>query len=479
MLAVAIVVGGAGCSTKSFKPSKIFSMDSTWPFDGDEGPEEGIPVRMVGAWTDTVMTKPGEKPQRGFGGRVMFYGEEGEEPIIVDGQLVVYAFDETGRAPTDNKPTRRYVFPPETIKQHMSKSDIGASYSFWLPWDEVGGQKTEVSLICRFEPKGGPIVTGEQTRHMLPGTMPGEAVASSVPKVPEGVPMRPAQMTLEDLQQQQLRQSQALYQQQQMHPGVQPAGYVAPVAAPVTPAATPVIPGAMIPPSSDAAQPNRQMTVTSINLPPSFQMPPPSPVGAPVQSPPSPIATPHHAVQPVQQAVYHQATTPPMSPVTPASTMTPVTTLPQLQPVPSAVSPQRGVPTGFTAHAPSNLGYNSLLPAPQALGTQSTLSQGTVIQPGTNMMPPGVSIAAPGTRAAPFPQQQIAQPQTGLLQQQAAQPTGTESTGAMPQAPARTQQVGQVMPQQFVSPQNWQQMPATNPARTATASPTTATIPWR
>jgi hypothetical protein len=247
LLAMALV-GLAGCGSMDWKPSKLFSLDSSWPW-GDDEPEEGTPVRMVGAWTDTVLAQPGKNPQRGFGGRLMFYGAKEERPIIVDGQLVIYAFDETGRGPTDNKPTRRYVFPPEQMPLHMSKSDMGASYSFWLPWDEAGGPKMEVSLVCRFEPKGGAVVTSEQTRHLLPGAIainPGGA--QQPPRLPEGVPSQPAQTTLESLR-----------TSQRIDANVQQAAFqsnaAAPVVMPTTPAETP-----------------RQMSVTSIALPESFKL---------------------------------------------------------------------------------------------------------------------------------------------------------------------------------------------------------------
>jgi hypothetical protein len=151
-IACSLVGGCRAPKASDFKPSKIFSLKNSWPWNDE--PEEGIPLRVVGTWTDTVLTQPGQKPQRGFGGRLVFYGKDEKEPILVDGQLVVYAFDETGRDPTNNKPTRRYVFPADQVPRHMSISEIGASYSFWLPWDEAGGPRTEVSLICRFEPKG-------------------------------------------------------------------------------------------------------------------------------------------------------------------------------------------------------------------------------------------------------------------------------------------------------------------------------------
>src|SRR5919106_8623 len=97
-----VTLAVSGCSipkAKDLRPSKLFSLRD------DDEPEEGTPVRVVGTWTDTVLSQAGKKPQRGFGGRLTFYAEGEEKPILVDGQLVVYAFDETGREPTDNKPT--------------------------------------------------------------------------------------------------------------------------------------------------------------------------------------------------------------------------------------------------------------------------------------------------------------------------------------------------------------------------------------
>jgi hypothetical protein len=187
----------AGCTapwSEDWHASDMWDLKKPWPFKDDEGPKKGIPVRIASTWTDTVLRQPGKPSQRGFGGRVMFYAKEGTDPILVDGQFVVYAFDETNRQPTDNKPTRRYVFTPEELPPRMSKSELGASYSFWLPWDEVGGPQTNISLICRFEPKKGSLVVGEQTQHLLPGELrPTTMMASNVPpKLPEGIPSRPA-----------------------------------------------------------------------------------------------------------------------------------------------------------------------------------------------------------------------------------------------------------------------------------------------
>ena len=248
------VLTTTGCSNISeMKPSKMFSLDSTWPFKDKDKPHEGKPVRMVCTWSDTVMTQPGVKPQRGFGGRIMFYEKEEKKPILVDGQLVVYAFDETGRAPTDNKPTRRYVFPAEQIPLHMSKSELGASYSFWLPWDEAGGPRTEIGLICRFEPKGGAVVTSEQTKQRLPGTEPVIAATDGSPqppKLPEGVPSKPAIQSLQQLQAQRTQEQRATHQ----------ANYE--VAATANSAV-----------QEDGMLASKKMSATTITLPSNFPMP--------------------------------------------------------------------------------------------------------------------------------------------------------------------------------------------------------------
>jgi hypothetical protein len=139
-----------------------------WGADPDE-PREGTPERVVATWTDTVLQRDGQPAQRGFGGRIYFY-DRGPDPIAVKGRLVVYAFDETGRSPVDHQPTRRYVFPTEQLPLHASTSDLGPSYSVWLPWDGADGPSTEVSLVARFEPlEGGGLVVSEQARQRLPG----------------------------------------------------------------------------------------------------------------------------------------------------------------------------------------------------------------------------------------------------------------------------------------------------------------------
>lgn len=163
-LLLTLLASFTGCATFNWK------QPSTWIGRGDDSPPKPqTPNRMVAVWKDTVLHTQGKTPVRGFGGRLMFYNEKDADPITVEGTLVVYAFDEAGRDPADSRPDRKYVFPAPQFETHYSKSKLGHSYSVWLPWDEIGGEKKRISLIARFQPNLGPLVVSESTDQLLPG----------------------------------------------------------------------------------------------------------------------------------------------------------------------------------------------------------------------------------------------------------------------------------------------------------------------
>lgn len=175
-LLIAVACLSSGCAQWSLKKSL------SKPFFSESKDDPQVPGRVVAIWVDTIRYTQGQTPTRGFGGRLMFY-EEGEEvPVKVDGDLVVYAFDEDGRKQSDPRPTRKYVFPADQLEAHYSKSKVGHSYSFFVPWDELGGVRKEISLIVRFQPKVGAAVASEQTHHILPGKpVPEETQLSGSP----------------------------------------------------------------------------------------------------------------------------------------------------------------------------------------------------------------------------------------------------------------------------------------------------------
>jgi hypothetical protein len=106
----------------------------------------------------------------------MFYGKDDKKTIKVDGKLTVYVFDAVEQDTGLAIPEKKFVFPAEHWPDHYSHSKLGHSYSIWLPWDEVGGPKRDLVLICRFEATGGAMVMGDSVRQTLPGIVPAATV---------------------------------------------------------------------------------------------------------------------------------------------------------------------------------------------------------------------------------------------------------------------------------------------------------------
>lgn len=131
----------------------------------------GPPTSAVAAWSYCVEHRDDGDPRRGFGGRVYFYDQDARRPVKIDGNVVVYAYDESVCSPDDPEPTRRHLFEKDEVKGAYVKSKLGHSYNFFVPWDSdtVNGESKKVSLIVRYVPKKGSSVMTQQTAVYMPG----------------------------------------------------------------------------------------------------------------------------------------------------------------------------------------------------------------------------------------------------------------------------------------------------------------------
>jgi hypothetical protein len=166
VVCAALIMAATGC--QSFDMS---TMSLPWQKDKDTPVSDyETPQRMVAVWSETVFFSGGV-PTRGFGGRLYLYNAKGQA-IPVEGQLAVFAYDDTGitEAPPESRPPdKRYVFTSEQFTKHFSKSDLGASYSVWIPWDPAGGEPRHISLLPVFTTLDNKILAGQQTLNVLPG----------------------------------------------------------------------------------------------------------------------------------------------------------------------------------------------------------------------------------------------------------------------------------------------------------------------
>lgn len=164
VFALLLLVGTAGGCASWNLPKQI----AFW----DAPPKPQVPTRMVEFWSEETLTTPGMPSVRGFAGRVMFYNDKQSAPITVDGTFSVFAFDDSDQNRGYTAPEKKFVYLPDQLPKYYSKSELGRSYSFWLPWDEVGGPERKLCLIARFEPRKGTPVVSQPCHKLLPGTPP-------------------------------------------------------------------------------------------------------------------------------------------------------------------------------------------------------------------------------------------------------------------------------------------------------------------
>ncbi|MEE2685739.1 MAG: hypothetical protein VYB09_05465 [Planctomycetota bacterium] len=157
-----------GCS------STRYTLSGSWPYIEDQGEmdEDAIPERIVAIWSHDVIKTRGENPTQGFTGRLFFYDKK-NRPTEVDGRLAVFAFDDSDSATPGwspkKKADRKFVFTEEQLPGHLGISKVGASYSIWIPWQELGESQKTVSLIPILTGGEGLRVVGPPTKNVLPG----------------------------------------------------------------------------------------------------------------------------------------------------------------------------------------------------------------------------------------------------------------------------------------------------------------------
>lgn len=147
-----------------------------WWKKKDDLPPIKKPSKLVAIWTNSVFNEVGQESKRGLGGRVYFYDDK-HQPVRVDGKMTVFLYDDSDPTnPKELEASRQVEFTKEEVARNYTPSEFGPSYSFWVPWDNVGGQRVKLSVIPVFTSADGEMLAGDQARSLLPGREPTQLV---------------------------------------------------------------------------------------------------------------------------------------------------------------------------------------------------------------------------------------------------------------------------------------------------------------
>jgi len=164
MAGLSAMVITLGC--QSFKPKPLDTVTSI--VKKQEEYPITTPVKVVAFWKEATLENSNGHSIRGFAGRVYFFDQK-EQAVKVDGQLVVYGFDDSNESQQRETPDKKFIIERDGLASKYSVSDVGPSYSIWLPWDEVGGLQKDIALVTMFKSADGAVVHGEASKNTLPG----------------------------------------------------------------------------------------------------------------------------------------------------------------------------------------------------------------------------------------------------------------------------------------------------------------------
>lgn len=161
----AILIGFSGCASMKESLTNVPN-----PF---EDPASREPASVSAAWAPASRVVDGV-PERGFAGKVFFLNAKTEKGVKIDGDLIVFAYDEyPGRSVNDAAADKQYPYLAEDLKGLVSKrsKDLGYSYSLWIPWDRAGseGEEKTISLLVKYVPKKGSAIQSNLAKGYLPG----------------------------------------------------------------------------------------------------------------------------------------------------------------------------------------------------------------------------------------------------------------------------------------------------------------------
>ncbi len=169
LMALASITGcqSVHWSEGDWEKKNLFNM----PLKKEKTPEFQTPDHIVVIWKQSTFRGDNGQKSKGFGGRIYFYNDK-NEAVKADGELTIFGFDDSFEGAERQSADCKFVFKQEDFQKHFSVTDLGPSYSVWVPWNEDNEDSLRISLMPIFKTVEGKLVQGEQSVNVLTGSKP-------------------------------------------------------------------------------------------------------------------------------------------------------------------------------------------------------------------------------------------------------------------------------------------------------------------
>jgi hypothetical protein len=145
-------------------------------------------VEVLALWQAAEGPGPQGVPIRGFAGQVYFFTQNKPAPVLVDGKVRIYVFDDRGSTKEQARPIGEFDFAQDGWNARAHGSSLGPGYSVFIPYPRTDFHQATCSLRVRFSTANGPTIYSSPASVVLngPQTKPqhGDEPIVSPPAVP-------------------------------------------------------------------------------------------------------------------------------------------------------------------------------------------------------------------------------------------------------------------------------------------------------
>lgn len=88
-------------------------------------------------------------PTRGFAGQLLFFEPGSDAPVLVEGDVMIYVFDDQGTPEEQSRPLHQFEFPSPVWQTFARDTNLGPAYQIFIPYSRKGGHYADCAIRVR------------------------------------------------------------------------------------------------------------------------------------------------------------------------------------------------------------------------------------------------------------------------------------------------------------------------------------------
>ena len=142
-------------------------------------------VEILCFWQHGEGQDPDGNPCKGFLGNILFLSRQSSAPVVIEGDVRIYLYDDHGTTEEQTKPIHQFDFDNASWAVHLGKTPLGPTYSVFVPYTKRGVTEARCTLRVRLKPKYGPTIYSDFSNLPLNGNKKPQKNEDPGPTTPD------------------------------------------------------------------------------------------------------------------------------------------------------------------------------------------------------------------------------------------------------------------------------------------------------